>query len=115
MAEIVVVVEPAPEIVVELAAAGLPGPRGFPGANGAASTVPGPPGTNGAPGANGTNGTNGAPGRDGTNGVDGAPGTNGTNGAPGVNGAGFRYIGATAPDTTTWVADEFWYDTSTES
>lgn len=47
MAEVVVTVEPAPEIVVQLSALGLPGPPGQPGAD---STVPGPPGPAGAAG-----------------------------------------------------------------
>lgn len=32
----------------------------------------------------------------------------------GGSGSGFKYIGPTTPDTSTWSANDFWYDTSTE-
>lgn len=60
-------------------------------------------------------GAPGAPGAPGSPGSPGAPGSNGTNGTIGPVGVAFKYIGPTAPDTSTWVANDFWYDTSTEA
>jgi hypothetical protein len=44
----------------------------------------------------------------------GLPGPAGSPGPPGAPGPAFRYVGPTAPDTSDWNVDDFWYDTSTE-
>jgi len=58
--------------------------------------------------------TTGLPGPPGPPGPTGSPGPAGTPGPAGEPGPAFRYVGPTAPDTSDWNVDDFWYDTSTE-
>jgi hypothetical protein len=44
----------------------------------------------------------------------GAAGPPGPSGPAGPPGPAFRYVGPTAPNTTNWNVNDFWYDTSTE-
>lgn len=110
--------------------AGLQGPIGLTGANGAASTVPGPQGLQGPQGPQGFPGLQGEPGEDGKDGKKGDPGPRGPqgyNGGPGPPGpagsgggsvSGFTYKSvpyANAAGTLTQDSSNFRYDPGTQT
>lgn len=98
---------PLPADVIVLPVAGVAGSPGVTGPAGATGGI-GPQGAAGPQGSAGPAGSTGPAGPKGDTGDAGPAGPAGT-------GSGFKYIGGTAPDTTLWVADDMWYDTSTES